>query len=206
MSDGKIRYYSLLLIAICIVIFIIQTFSSEFTEALVLTSSEVTYQPWTLVTSIFLHGSASHLLFNMFALFLFGLLLEKFVGSKKFLLIFFLTGIIASTAALFYESSLGASGAVYGIIGALAVLRPRMIVWTYGVPMPMVAAAGFYLLLDFAGMFFPSNIANTAHIAGLIAGVLIGLALREPRQKKEKVSKEKILTDQEINQWEDTWM
>jgi len=204
--ENKIRYYSLLLIAACTVAFIIQTFSSGFTEAFVLTSSEVLMKPWTLITSIFLHGSASHLLFNMFALFLFGLLLEKFVGSKKFLLIFFLTGIIASTAALFYTSSLGASGAVYGIIGALAALRPRMIVWTYGVPMPMVAAAGFYLLLDFAGMFFPSNIANTAHIAGLIAGVMIGLVLRESRQKKENTSKEKLLTDEEINQWEDEWM
>lgn len=204
--ENKMRYYSLMLIVVCIVVFIIQALSNSFTEAFVLTSSEVLMEPWTLVTSIFLHGSASHLLFNMFALFLFGLLLEKFVGSKKFLIIFFLTGVIASTAALFYTSSLGASGAIYGIIGALAALKPRMIVWTYGVPMPMVAAAGLYLLLDFAGMFFPSNIANTAHIAGLIAGVLIGLALREPHQKKKKISREKILTDEEINQWEDTWM
>jgi len=204
--ENKMSYYSIMLIAVCIVVFAIQMFSNGFTEAFMLTSSEVLLKPWTLVTSMFLHGSESHLIFNMFALFLFGLLLEKFIGSKKFLLVFFLTGIVASTAALFYVSSLGASGAVYGIIGALAALRPRMNVWVYGVPMPMVAAAGLYLLLDFAGMFFPSNVANTAHIAGLVTGIAIGLVIREPRQKKEKASKERLLTDEEINQWENEWM
>ena len=202
---GGMRYYSLVLAAACIVLFAVQSMVPGFTEEFLLNSSQVLARPWTLVSSIFLHGSGSHLIFNMFALVLFGLLLEKFVGSMKFLVIFFVSGIIAGVASsLMYSASLGASGAIYGILGTLAAIRPKMIVWTYGVPMPMVAASGFYLLLDLGGLFFPSNVANAAHIAGLVAGVAIGLALREPEQRKEE--RKKLLKDEEINQWEEKWM
>lgn len=203
--EKDMKYYSLALAAICIVAFAIQSGVSGFTESFLLDSSEVAVRPWVLITSIFLHGSASHLIFNMFALVLFGLMLERFIGSNRFLIVFFASGIIAGAASsLMYPASLGASGAVYGILGTLAAVRPRMIVWTYGVPMPMVAAAGFYLLLDMAGLFFPSNVANAAHIAGLIAGAVIGLALRKPEPGKER--REKVLKDEELDQWEDEWM
>ena len=205
MSAEKMRYYSLVLAAICVAVFVIQSFIIEFTGLFVLVSSDVLARPWILVTSIFLHGSLSHLVFNMFALVLFGLILEKFIGSKKFLAVFFVSGIAASIAALAYPSSLGASGAIYGILGTLAAIKPKMIVWTYDVPMPMVVAALFYLVLDLAGLFFPTNIANAAHIAGLAAGVAIGLYLREPG--KEKISKaDKMLNEKQLEQWEDEWM
>ena len=205
MKEEKMRYYSLILALACVIVFLIQSYSSSFTGAFVLESSDVIARPWILITSIFLHGSLSHLIFNMFALVLFGLLLEKFVGSKRFLIVFFVSGIFASIASAFvYSSSLGASGAIYGIIGALAVIRPKMIVWTYGVPMPMAAAGAFYLLLDLLGLFFPSNVANAAHIAGLVVGVVIGLMIRKPEPKKER--SEKILTKEELDQWEDEWM
>ena len=55
-----------------------------------------------------------------------------------------------------------------------------------------------------AGLFFPSNVANAANIAGLAAGAVIGLALREPAQKREK--KQNMLKDEEFNAWEDEWM
>ena len=201
----KTRYYPLVFAAICIALFAVQSVVPEFTESFLLDSSEAFVRPWILVTSIFLHGSASHLLFNMFALVLFGLMLEKFIGSRKFLIVFLVSGIAASIASSFmYSVSLGASGAVYGILGTLASIRPRMIVWTYGVPMPMVAAAGFYLLLDLGGLFFTSNVANAAHIAGLIVGAAIGLALRKTEPKKSR--EEKILTENDLNRWEDEWL
>lgn len=204
MHGGKMRYYSLILIALCVLAFILQAIPG-FTDAFLLESAGVFARPWILVTSIFLHGSLSHLAFNMFALFLFGLLLEQFVGSRRFLLIFFLSGIFASIAsALFYPFSLGASGAIYGIIGTLAAVRPKMIVWAYGVPMPMVAVGIFYLILDLGGLFFPSDVANAAHIAGLVIGAAIGIAIRKPEPKAEK--REKILQEEEINKWEEEWM
>ena len=204
MPEEKIRYYSLILLGACVFAFILQAIPG-FTEAFLLESSDVFARPWILVTSIFLHGSLEHLAFNMFALFLFGLLLEQFVGSRKFLVIFFLSGIAASIAsAFFYPFSLGASGAIYGIIGTLAAVRPKMIVWAYGVPMPMVVVGIFYLLLDIGGLFYPSDIANAAHIGGLIVGAAIGLAIRRPEPKAEK--REKVLQEEEIKKWEDEWM
>lgn len=203
----KMRYYSLVLVAVCVAAFFLQAAVTGFTEAFLLDSFEVAAKPWILVTSIFLHGSGSHLIFNMFALFLFGLMLERFIGSNKFLLVFFITGVIASIGSAFmYSASLGASGAVYGVIGMLAAIRPKMLVWAYGVPMPMVAAAGFYLLLDLAGLFFPSNVANAAHIAGLISGVVMGLFLQEPKTEEENERHEKQVSDEEFNQWEDEWL
>lgn len=204
--ENKMHYYSIALIVICAIVFIVQSFVHGFTDFFLLNSSLIGERPWILITSVFLHGSLSHLAFNMFALFIFGLLLEKFIGSRKFLAVFFLSGLIASIASSFaYSSSLGASGAIYGVIGMLAVIRPKMLVWTYGVPMPMVAAAAFYLVLDLAGLFYPTEIANAAHIAGLVCGAVIGLMVRKPEPKQE-TKREKILSDVEFKDWEDRWM
>lgn len=206
MPEEKMKYYSIILAAICVAVFIVQLAVNGFTDAFTLVSSEAAARPWILITSIFLHGSFSHLFFNMFALVLFGLMLEKFVGSRNFLAIFFVTGIIASIgSALIYPASLGASGAVYGVLGTLAAVRPKMLVWAFGVPMPMVAAAAFYLLLDLAGLFFPTNVANAAHIAGLLSGVAIGLLLRKPKEE-QKEEKEQLVEEKDFNQWEDDWI
>ncbi len=196
-------------IGLCIfiaAIFVVQNIIPGFTDTFVLDSSRVSSEPYLLVTSIFLHGSAEHLLSNLFALGLFGSILESIIGIRKFFLIFFSTGIIASiAAALFYASSLGASGAIFGVLGVLTALRPKMMVWTYGVPMPMFIAAGFWLILDLAGVFYPSSIANTAHIAGLISGVVVGLAIR--KQYSQGISrKEKILAKEELDKWEKEYM
>ncbi len=178
MKQLKFHFVALALCVVMVFIFLIQGFVPGFTEDFVL-NALVSAQPWRLVTAIFLHGSVVHLLSNLFALGLFGSILEKIIGTKHFLVLFFLTGIIASiVASFFYSASLGASGAIFGLLGVLAALRPKMVVWTYGVPMPMFVAAVFWFLLDMAGAFFPGSIANIAHIAGLISGVVVGLRLR----------------------------
>ncbi len=200
----KNYYTALILVAVDVVLFVVQLSVPGFTDSFLLISSDTFSRPWILVTSMFLHGSVSHLIGNMFALGLFGLILEHNIGSKRFIIIYFVTGVIASFASIFfYDSALGASGAIFGVLGALAAIRPKMIVWTYGVPMPMFVAAGFWVLLDLIGVFSPSNVANIAHIAGLAAGVVIGIALRSPEVKE---TKEKILNEEEFNQWEDEWM
>ncbi len=193
---------SLMLIAVNVALFIVQNLVEGFTDLFVLTP-DIAQRPWILVTSMFLHGSPMHLLGNMLALFLFGLILEQNIGSRKFLYVYFAVGIIAGiVSSNFYASSLGASGAIFGVLGTLAAMKPRMMVWVYGVPMPMAVAAGFWLLLDIAGVFFPSNVANIAHIAGLLFGIAIGLYLHEP---EPKLKKEKVLKDDEFNRWEDEW-
>ncbi len=141
--------------------------------------------PWMFVTSIFLHASIDHILFNMIALFFFGTYLERMVGSRLFLLVFFLAGIIGNFGYMLSVPgsgipAIGASGAIYGIVGMLAVLTPMTMVYVYFiVPMPMVIFAALYAVLDFVGLFAPSNIAHGAHIGGLAVGVVIALYLRQ---------------------------
>ena len=164
------KYAALLLTGVIFLVFIVQVFSEGFTEAFLL-KPDIYSRPWILLTSMFLHGSAGHLLSNAFALALFGLLLENIIGTRKFLILFFISGIAASAAAsFFYSSALGASGAIFGIIGALAAIRPKMTVWAFGVPMPMVVAAIVWLLQDILGVFYPSDVASAAHISGLFLG------------------------------------
>jgi len=103
-----------------------------------------------------------------------------------------LSGILANIgSAYFYPASLGASGAIFGIMGTLTVLRPKMYVWVFGVPMPMFVASIIWALIDLVGMFAPSGIANAAHIAGLSSGIIIGFLLR--KQFGEKKPREEPL-------------
>ena len=183
------KKYSLILVGICVVVFVLQLFFPLIEDNFALYSSRVFSEPWLLVKSIFLHGSFQHLFFNMFALGLFGFILENIIGSKKFIQIYLLSGIVASIgAAIFYPASLGASGAIYGIMGTLAVLRPKMRIWIMGFfPMPMYMAAIVWAGMDLIGMFAPSGTANAAHLFGLGAGILAGFLLkgnfRLPRMK-----------------------
>lgn len=121
--------------------------------------------------------------FNMIALFFFGTYLERMLGGKSFLSLFLAAGIIGNFGYMLladnpFVPALGASGAVYGIMGVLAILRPLLLVFIYGIPLPLVVAALFYALLDFTGLFVPSGIAHGAHLSGLFAGGVVGLYLR----------------------------
>jgi len=151
--------------------------------------SQALIKPWMFVTSIFLHANFLHLFYNMLALFFFGSYLESLVSKKTFLKIFFISG-IAGNILFFLTTNnpnipaVGASGAIYGIIGALASLRPYAIVYIYFVPMPLIVAAFFWALGSFIGMFFPSEIAHSAHLAGLIIGFIYAEILKRIFRKR----------------------
>jgi len=140
--------------------------------------------PWMFVTSIFLHADFSHLFFNMIALFFFGTSLERLIGRRAFAALFLLSGVVGNlgyllTTTNLYIPAIGASGAIYGVIGALATLEPFMLVYIYGVvPLPMIATAVLWGLLDFTGLFVPSGIAHGAHLGGMFVGVASGLYYR----------------------------
>jgi len=207
----KIRYYSLWLCLICIIVFLFQTVFLAFTDFFVLDSSLVFKEPWRLLTSIFLHGSIGHLLYNVFALALFGFILEKIVGSRNFLIVFFVSGLIASAASSFvYESALGASGAIFGVIGAIVILRPLMVVWTFSLPMPMFVAAILWVIGDLIGLLFPSNVANLAHLAGLFCGLLFGLISRflksGSKNRKIFLGEHNYIPEKYVLNWEDKYM
>lgn len=191
------KYAALWLSAVCILMFILQLIFPAVTNNLVLDKQSY-YEPWRFVTSIFLHGSLEHLLFNLFALIMFGLILESLIGSRKFLIVFFVSGIFANLIAVnFYTSSLGASGAIYGIIGCLAILRPLMTIWAFNLPMPMFIAAIIWIALSVIGIFNPTdNTGHIAHLSGIVFGVILGIIFRIGR-KEPKVIKERIFIPEE---------
>ncbi|MDP4039806.1 MAG: rhomboid family intramembrane serine protease [Candidatus Pacearchaeota archaeon] len=201
---GKFKFYAVKLSAIILLFFLVQVFLNGFTEIFLLNSGAF-FQPWRFFTSIFLHGGITHLFYNLFALLLFGSILESLIGERKFMLIFFVTGILANLIAVnFYDSSLGASGAIFGIIGALIVVRPFIFVWAFGLPMPIIVAGILWAIGDVIGIFVPSGTANVAHLFGMFFGLIFGILYRKKRvrRKKQKV----VLNEGAIRKWEDGWL
>jgi membrane associated rhomboid family serine protease len=162
------------LVLVNIVVFILQTILPGFTDQFILIGSEVASRPWTLLTTIFLHGSFSHLLFNMYALFIFGPLVERAVGKRRFLILYFIGGLCASLAATFYPAALGASGAIMAVLGAVIILFPKMkVLFFFIVPMSMRTAGIIFAAIDILGLFHESSgIAHLAHLAGLAFGLI----------------------------------
>jgi rhomboid protease GluP len=135
-------------------------------------------QWWRLVTSMFLHGGLLHITFNMFALWQVGRLVERMFGSARFLALYMIAGVAGSLASVLWNphvNSVGASGAIFGIIGGLLafIRRPDS-----GVPGTIVkdlrgSLSGFLLFNIAAGLVYPHT-DNAAHIGGLVGGYLAG--------------------------------
>jgi len=199
------KFYTLWIAILIIFVFVLQTFVEGFTSLLVLNESSW-IQPWRFITSIFLHGSLQHLLGNMFALLFFGFILEKTIGSNRFLGIYLISGILANLIAInFYSSSLGASGAIMGMIGALTILRPGMQVWAFGLIMPMFIAAIVWVVVDAIGIFIPSNVGHIAHLSGIAFGGIFGLIIRLRHKKSNKNHKIKV-PEHLLRRWETLYM
>jgi hypothetical protein len=205
--DAKFNWLALKLAISISIIFLLQLIFPQPFEIFVLNSPEVLSRPWSLITYIFLHGSFTHLFSNMFSLVLFGSIFERVVGYKNFLKVFFLAGIFSGIISIFfYNSVIGASGAVFGIMGVLALLRPKMVVWAFSVPMYMIVVIIFYATLDFLGIFYPSDIAHMGHLSALILGILIGLFWRKKYKITDKKEERVVLDDKEFKKWEEKYM
>lgn len=178
------------LVVVNAVVFVLQFLFEPVTGLIVLDQSRVLFEPWRLVTAMFAHGSFTHIFFNMFALLMFGPLLEQRIGSKNFLLVYFVSGIVASIAAAFlYPFSLGASGAIFGMLGALVVLMPDLrILLFFAIPMPLWVASIGWVLIDTFGLVSSSTgVANAAHLAGIAVGFAIGYYLKRTLAEPEVV-------------------
>lgn len=174
--------YSFLILLLISISFVLQLLIPGYTEHLILIPRLVMERPWTLVTHIFLHGSFGHFLINMFVFFFFAPVLERKIGSSKFLLIFFLAGIFAGIGWCLTSANpaLGASGAIMGIFATLAVLMPKMKVYIFPLPIPIEIwiVLILFALYDFLMMGSGDMIAHTAHLSGLFFGLLAGLWLK----------------------------
>jgi membrane associated rhomboid family serine protease len=138
------------------------------------------HQYWRLISSGFLHENLLHIGFNMYLLYMLGLMLEPAIGSVRFALIYFTALLAGSFGVLFATDgfSLGASGAVFGLMGAAVVeLRAR------GISV-MQSGIGGLIIINLIFSFTFANISVGAHIGGLIGGALAGLAIRTADARK----------------------
>lgn len=141
-----------------------------------------------LITHMFLHANGIHLLFNMIFLFFFGPELERRIGGKKFLSVFFLSGITAGIGYSIwslvvlqnpYASAVGASGALFGVFACLAVLAPHIRVFIYFIPMKITHALILFALIDLVFIGSGDAIARSAHLSGVIAGLYMGKQIKK---------------------------
>lgn len=139
-------------------------------------------QWWRLLTATFLHGSLKHLAANMVVLYLLGTHVERFFGTRSFLLIYVGAGLLGSALSLYFAAqtsvSVGASGAVFGIGGALlvaALLHRREL--PQNIRNRLVSDAVIMIGYSLAQGFLSTRVDNAAHVGGLIGGVLLALCL-----------------------------
>jgi membrane associated rhomboid family serine protease len=130
---------------------------------------------WRLVTAAFLHYGPIHLLLNMVALYWFGSLLEERIGSGRYLLLYLASGIAGSAGALLWSNgfltpTVGASGAIFGILGAGLVLE-RQRDYVFG------GSALGVIVINFVFTFSISGISKGGHIGGLVGGIICALGL-----------------------------
>ncbi len=174
------------LIAVCVVVYLLEILpGSQVAQDLfylpVLTATE----PWRMVTSLFVHSPSSflHILFNMYSLFVIGPLIEHLVGRGRFLALYLLSGFGGSVAVLLFAPTsgvLGASGAIFGLLGAFFVIQRHL----GGNNLQLVIVIGLNLVL---GFLIP-NIAWQAHVGGLVVGGLVALVYLKTRASRQRTS------------------
>lgn len=138
------------------------------------------FLPWQLFTYMFMHANFLHLFFNMFALWMFGMELENLWGSKKFLGYYLLCGVCAGIAHLVFAPllttpapTIGASGAVYGILVAFGLLFPNRPIFLYFLfPIKAKYFVIMYMLIELISLGNADGIAHFAHLGGAVAGFI----------------------------------
>ena len=142
-----------------------------------------------LFTYMFVHANMTHLLMNMVTLFFIGPTVEKTLGSYRFFILYYLSGILGglgwSLLAPEYSACLGASGAVMGVLGAFGALYPKstVLLW-FVIPVKtwmLVAGLAIWELTEMIGDAKVGGIANSAHLMGGIAGFMYAFSLKNPQ-------------------------
>jgi membrane associated rhomboid family serine protease len=163
------------------------------------------FEPYQIVTNMFAHGGVGHIVFNMFALYTFGSILERVWGHKRFLIFYLVCGLVASFGSMFFlkdvltfdevqnqdvlviGGALGASGAIMGLFAAFAYLFPNTELYMMFIPVPIKAkwAVVIMVAIDLFGQFGPvkTGIGHYAHLSGLVAGFLLVLYWNKTNKK-----------------------
>ena len=198
---SKHSVFSYIIISINILLFVLMELSGGSTDILTLKNfGAVTHhhiftlgEYHRLVIPIFLHIGVMHLLFNTMSLILFGIRAERFFGIWKFLVIYIISGIAGNVAMALtsvYAVGAGASGSIYGVIGALFALtkvRRKNVENLNSSSLAIMIVIGIVMGFTMAAAPDAPNVANSAHIGGLVTGFALGWLLTiEPKKKREK--------------------
>ena len=145
-----------------------------------------TEHPWTIVTSMFLHVDFWHIFGNMITLFFFGQVVYRLLGARWFLLLYFVAGMVGNAAYIWLGNpmsvALGASGAIYGLTGALVVMMPTLRVSLWGIiPMPLWAFVVIFMGIWSIPAINP-YIGWQAHLGGFVIGLMAGFFFRRSRR------------------------
>ena len=166
----------LILVIINFVIFFATLIRSELIFILGFQPAAFFSRPWTVVTAMFVHAGFWHIFANMLTLYFFGSYFSRLVGRGKCLLVYFAGGIVGNVLfwalASPFTVAVGASGAVFALAGGLVVMRPKLPVIIFPIPLPVplwVAIIGGFLILSFMPL-----VAWQAHLGGLIVGLIAG--------------------------------
>ena len=166
------------IIVVCVIVFLLQNISAQLALWPLYTDY---FQPWQLITYAFLHGGFNHLFFNMFALWMFGLPVERVWGSLRFAQYYFVCVLGAGIIQLLVQymsgnvyPTIGASGAVFGLLLAYGVMWPNAKLFLIFFPVP-IKAKWFVLIYGGAELIFGvtgamPQVAHYAHLGGLFFG------------------------------------
>lgn len=187
----------LVLIILNIILFIASLFVTNLNNTLALAPSTWTHEPWTIITSMFMHAGIWHILANMLTLYFLGSSLCNMIGEKWFLVIYFVGGIISSFFCILFAlytplvdpgiPVVGASGAIFAIAGVLTAIAPKAKVMIFPIPVPMplwIAIIGGFILLTLLAQFTFKGmaIAWEGHLGGLLTGLIAGYILKKRRK------------------------
>lgn len=194
-SETPVVTYTIMIVSL--IVFVGQMLFREVTTTLwysPLYSLPEQFEPWRMITAMFTHstGAIFHILFNMYALWLFGRQLERFVGRLNFTVLYFLAGLGGSLAVMFWgytgldalrTATVGASGAIFGILAAMLVaMRAQRV---------NITSLAVLLAINFAIGFIPGvNISWQAHLGGMIVGaatMALLLKFRGPRHRAGRI-------------------
>jgi len=181
------------LILINVIAFLLDLVSGQIlSEFMALWPLGTNFMPWQIVTYAFLHGGWSHLLFNMFGVYMFGADLERVWGPRRYLTFYMVSAVAAAIAQLVVSTltgahypTVGASGAVFGLLIAFAMVFPRRMVMPLFPPIPMRAPifvalyGGLELFLGVTGT--QAGVAHFAHLGGMAGGYLLLMYWRSRR-------------------------
>lgn len=184
-SNAPVVTYSI--IALCALVWVAQLLSGgAVTQALLYFPPWTATEPWRLLTSAFVHSTSPfHILFNMYALWLFGSMLERMLGRWRFLALYLLSALGGSVAVLWLSPLtpvVGASGAVFGLFGAFFMIQRRL----GGNSIQLIIVIGLNLAIG----FIVPGISWQGHVGGLLAGIAVAwvfVLTRSPRKRNAQL-------------------